>query len=108
MGKLKRAILPGLLLVAAYYAVLGGEYSWFELRDARAAVEEERADLGELERQIDSLRSWADSLQIDSVTLERIARERFGMIQDGEILYRFASPRDSTLPLTDTTNGTTR
>ena len=51
-----------MLLVAAYYAVFGGEYSWFELRDARAAVEEERADLGELERQIDSLRAWADSL----------------------------------------------
>ena len=42
MGKLKRAILPGMLLVAAYYAVFGGEYSWFELRDARAAVEQER------------------------------------------------------------------
>ena len=108
MGKLKRAILPGMLLVAAYYAVFGGEYSWFELRDARAAVEEERADLGELERQIDSLRAWADSLQIDSVTLERIARERFGMIRDHEILYLFAQPRDTTRLPTDTTSASSR
>ena len=33
-----------------------------------------------------------DSLESDSATLERIARERYGMIRDGEILYRFADP----------------
>lgn len=108
MHRLKKAILPGLLLLAAYYVVFGGEYSWFELRDARAAVEQEEDDLAELKRQIDSLRAWADSMQIDSVTLERIARERFGMIRDGEILYRFAQPRDSALALSDTTNGAMR
>ena len=108
MRRLKKAILPGLLLLAAYYAVFGGEYSWFELRDARAAVQQQEADLAELERQIDSLRAWADSMQIDSVTLERIARERFGMIRDGEILYRFAQPRDTTLAATDTTNAASR
>ncbi len=108
MHRLKKAILPGLLLLAAYYAVFGGEYSWFELRDARAAVEQGEADLVELRRQIDSLRAWADSMRIDSVTLERIARERFGMIRDGEILYRFAQPGDSMLALTDTTKGATR
>ena len=96
MQTLKRAILPGLLLVAGYYGVFGGEYSWFELRDARAAVEQEEVDLAELHRQIDSLRVWADSMQIDSVTLERIARERFGMIRDGVTLYRFAQPADTT------------
>jgi cell division protein FtsB len=106
--RLKKAILPGLLLLAAYYAVFGGEYSWFELRDVRAAVGEEEADLAELRRQIDSLRAWADSMRIDSVTLERIARERFGMIRDGETLYRFAQPEDSTLALTDTTTGPPR
>lgn len=105
MHTLKRAILPGLLLVAGYYAVFGGEYSWFELRDARAAVEQEDVDLAELHRQIDSLRAWADSMQVDSVTLERIARERFGMIRDGETLYRFAQPSDSNLPSADTTGG---
>jgi cell division protein FtsB len=45
-----------------------------------------------LGRQIDSLRAWADSLEVDSATLERIARERYGLIRDGETLYRFADP----------------
>ena len=95
-------------MLAAYYAVFGGEYSWFELRDARAAVEQEDVDLAELHRQIDSLRAWADSMQIDSVTLERIARERFGMIRDGETLYRFAQPNDSNLQSADSASGAAR
>jgi cell division protein FtsB len=95
-------------LLAAYYAVFGGEYSWFELRDTRAAVEQEEVDLAELHRQIDSLRAWADSMQIDSVTLERVARERFGMIRDGETLYRFAQPSDSNAQAPDTASGAGR
>ena len=90
IANLKRAIVPGLLLVVVYYAVFGGEYSIFELRAARASVEIERANLAELQLQIDSLRAWADSLQVDSATLERVAREEYGMIREGETLYRFA------------------
>jgi len=87
--RLKWAIVPGLLAIAVYYAVFGGEYSIFDLRAARASVEIEQDNLAELQFQIDSLRAWADSLQVDSATLERIAREEFGMITEGETLYRF-------------------
>lgn len=92
MRLLKRFVLPALLLLAAYYAVFGGEYSIFEVRRARAEVEAARAELAELEMRIDSLRARADSLENDPATLERIARERFGMIREGETLYRFAQP----------------
>jgi cell division protein FtsB len=94
MDRLKRSIVPGLLLVAAYFALFGGEYSLLELRAARAAAVTERDALVGLEHEIDSLRAWADSLEEDPTTLERVARERFGMIRDGETLYRFV-PADS-------------
>jgi cell division protein FtsB len=94
MGKLTMAVVPGLVLVAAYYALFGGEYSLLELRSARAAVVVEQENLATLEQQIDSLAAWADSLRNDPVTLERIAREQFGMIREGETLYRFAEPGD--------------
>jgi cell division protein FtsB len=90
MNRLQRAIVPGLLLAAAYYAVFGGEFSVFELRDARASLEVERAALVTVQTEIDSLEAWADSLQNDPLTIERIAREEFGMIREGETLYRFA------------------
>ncbi|MDP2955760.1 MAG: septum formation initiator family protein [Longimicrobiales bacterium] len=96
--KVKRLLLPGLLGLAAYYALFGGEYSYFELKATRAAAEREAAELKERRLQIDSLQAWADSLQVDSVTLERLARERFGMIREGEILYRFAEGDDSAPP----------
>jgi len=89
---LRKLFLPALLVLAAYYALFGGEYSLFELRRARADAERERAEMAALGRQIDSLRAWADSLEVDSPTLERIARERYGLIRDGETLYRFADP----------------
>ena len=102
--KVKRLVLPGLLSLAAYYAVFGGEYSYFELRAARQAAEQEEARLAERRRQIDSLQAWADSLEADSATLERLARERFGMIREGELLYRFAEPGDSAPPDTAEVN----
>ncbi len=102
---LGRLVLPGLFLVALYYAVFGGEYSWFELRATREAVERERAELEELRRRIDSLQALADSLETDSLTLERIARERFGMIRPGEVLYRFAPPEDSAPVRPDSAGG---
>ena len=95
MGRVRRVILPALLGLALYYALFGGDYSVFELRRARIEREREAAALAERRRQIDSLRAWADSLNVDSATLERIARERFGMIREGELLYRYAEPPDS-------------
>lgn len=93
--RVKKLVLPGLLGLAGYYALFGGEYSYFELRATRQAAEREARELQERRRQIDSLQAWADSLRLDSATLERLARERFGMVRPGEILYRFAEPEDS-------------
>jgi cell division protein FtsB len=86
---LKGLIMPALLIVAAYYAMFGGEYSLFELRSARAAVTAEQVSLGQLEARIDSLSAYADSVRTDPGTLERIAREDYGMIREGETLYKF-------------------
>jgi cell division protein FtsB len=93
VGKVRRLILPVLLGLAAYYAFFGGEYSLFELRNARKEVQVQGRELEALRREVDSLRAWVDSLQNDSATLERLARERFGMVREGEVLYRLAEPR---------------
>ena len=95
MGKVRRLILPALLGLAVYYAVFGGEYSLWELHGARKAIDTQRSELAVLQHEIDSLRAWADSLQNDSATIERLAREQYGMIREGEILYRFSEPPDS-------------
>jgi cell division protein FtsB len=89
VGRLTRFVFPGLLLVAGYYALYGGEYSVFEVRRARAELEQARIRLDSLEAVNAALAARADSLETDSATLERLAREQYGMIRDGEVLYRF-------------------
>jgi len=42
----------------------------------------------ELERQLDSLQRLAHALETDPAAQERAAREQFGMIRKGELLYR--------------------
>jgi cell division protein FtsB len=94
VARLTRLLLPGALLLAGYYAVFGGEYSIMDVRRARAARVAEEAEVERLRAENDSLRALVDSLANDPATLERLARERFGLIRDGEVLYRFA-PADS-------------
>ena len=37
----------------------------------------------------DSLEAWADSLESVPAVIEKVARERYGFIRDGEHLFRF-------------------
>ena len=85
-----RAQLAGWLgaVVLLALAVLGGEYNaidWFRLRRDVAAG---REALAQLQQEIDSLGALARALETNPAAQERAAREEFGMIRDGEILYR--------------------
>lgn len=95
MVKVRRLILPTLLGLAVYYAVFGGEYSLLELRKARKEIQAQEVELSLLRAEVEQLRARADSLENDPAMLERIARENFGMIRDGEVLYRAGEPEDS-------------
>jgi cell division protein FtsB len=96
-GTGRRLLWGGALALAGYYALWGGEYSAFHLvrlKKERIAAE---ARLAGTRAQVDSLRALAGKLEKDDDEVERIARERFGMIRDGELLYRFV-PVDSAVP----------
>ena len=82
----------GLLALAAF-ALLAGEYSTFDWLTLRRQVAEERTAIAELEIEVDSLQRLARALETDPAAQERAAREAFGMIRDGEILYRIVPQR---------------
>ena len=82
----------GLLALAAF-ALLAGEYSTFDWLTLRRQVAEDRAAIAELQIEVDSLQRLARALETDPAAQERAAREGFGMIRDGEILYRIVPPR---------------
>ena len=78
--------------VLALFALLGGEYGTFDWLTLRRQVAEERDAVADLEAEIDSLARVARALETDPAAQERAAREEFGMIKDGEILYRLVPP----------------
>jgi cell division protein FtsB len=89
MGRLTRILIPGLLLLSVYYAVFGGQFSVFDVHDARDEISGLSEELDQLRVENDSMRSWVESLESDPAVLERVAREEIGMIMPGERLYRF-------------------
>jgi cell division protein FtsB len=74
---------------ALYFALFGGDYSYFELRRVRREQAAEQLRLEQSRAEVEALKAREDSLLHDSATIERIARERYGLIRDGERLYRF-------------------
>ena len=96
-GTGRRLLWGGALLLAGYYALWGGEYSAFHLVRLKKERRDAEARLASTRAQVDSLRTLAGKLEKDDAEVERIARERFGMIRDGELLYRFV-PVDSAAP----------
>lgn len=75
-------------LVLGALAVFGGEYDTFDWLKLRRQLAEERQAVRELKAEIDSLAKLARDLETDPAAQERAAREEFGMIRDGELLYR--------------------
>lgn len=94
-----------LALGAVYFALFGGEYGYFDVRRIEKERAAEQAALAELRAHNRQLKARADSLEKNPATLERLAREKYGLIKPGERLYRFV---DSTAPRLDSADTTTR
>jgi cell division protein FtsB len=77
--------------------VEGGEYGTRELLALRRQGQEERRSIARLRLELDSLQRIERALRTDSATQERVAREQYGMIRDGELLYQVV-PRDTGRP----------
>ena len=101
----KLVIWSAVLLAAAFFAVQGGEYGTTDLFSQRARRATLAVVVDSLREEVDSLRRYRDAIARDPAVQERIAREEFGMIRSGELLYRFAEPGDSLPAPTDTVDG---
>jgi cell division protein FtsB len=83
------------LAFALYFGVQGGEYGTTDLLALRRQESSERSQVRRLRQVVDSLEREATAIERDLRVQERVARERFGMIRRGELLYRLVPP-DST------------
>jgi cell division protein FtsB len=78
----------------AAFAAEGGEYGTRDLLALRRQVRREKERMAQLRHEVDSLQDLEHLLKTDSATQERAARELYGMIRDGELLYQVV-PRDT-------------
>ena len=91
--KLRQLVTPRRLILAVVvlsllFGLEGGEYGTSDWLSLRADEREEGALVAELTREVDSLEVVLRRLQRDPATQERVAREQFGMIREGEFLFR--------------------
>lgn len=87
-GIVAAAVLAGLAFQAGEYGTL----DWLKLR--RQLLDERRA-VEDLTARLDSLERLSHALETDPVAQERAAREQFGMIRKGELLYRLVPKLDT-------------
>jgi cell division protein FtsB len=68
-----------------------GLFSILRMKGMKSALQDE---ISALETQRDSVAVYNDALRNDPETVERVAREEFGMIKDGETCYRVVLDED--------------
>ena len=82
-------------VVLAGLAFQAGEYGTVDWLKLRGQLLQERRAVRDLEVELDSLARLARALETDPAAQERAAREQFGMIRRGEILYRLVPQTDT-------------
>ena len=95
---IRKALAGAVIAAALYFLIWGGEYSFLDLWRLERQYEREVAELEAVRAEVAELRERADSLATDSAALERLARERYGLIREGERLYRFVEPDSGEAP----------
>ena len=80
------------LLLAAFFARQGGIFSAADLRALEQKEIASKLQAAKLQQEVDSLALFADSLEHDPAVQERVARESFGMLRPGELIFTISAP----------------
>jgi len=75
------------LIVAAAFAYWGGTFSEPNYRALRRDEARAVREVARLQHEVDSMRIYRDSLATNPVVQERRAREIFGMVRPGELMF---------------------
>ena len=75
------------LLLAAAYEFVGGDYGFYRIQNQKRQIETLKVEIRKMRADNESLRRHAALLESDPATIEKIARERYGMIKPGEAVY---------------------
>ncbi len=74
-------------LIVAAYEFVGGDYGFYRTRNQKRQIELLKAEIQKMRADNEALRRHVALLENDPVTIEKIARERYGMARSGETVY---------------------
>lgn len=98
MSPVRRTVTAAGIIAVAYFAVEGGEWGTVALWRQRAHRAALADSVAAMTRMVDSLERYKRLVLTDPATQERIAREQFGYVRAGEVVYKVYDPvaRDTT------------
>ncbi len=82
------------VVVVLVYLFVGGSDGFYAQWEVSREIDELREEIADMRVQIARERELIERLQSDMELIERIARERDGMVLPGEQVYRVVSPSD--------------
>jgi len=94
--KLSRFLGGTVVIGGLAFGYAGGEYSTEDWRTRRENIAAEQGAIARLVVEIDSMRREVEALETDPTAQERAARERFGMLRPGELMYRIERVPEAT------------
>ena len=95
---LRIAVRVSALAVFVYF-ILGGNYGLINLLSLKLQRDNLEAQNQVLEEEVDRLSTQKESLISDPKVIERIAREEYGMIKDGEFVYVLITGEEGNNPI---------
>ncbi len=84
-NKVKSALI--LLAILFLYSFIFSDYGLMERFSLEIKLKETKKEVKENKKTSDSLKKIIFKLKTDSLEIERIAREQYGMIKDGEEIF---------------------
>lgn len=82
-------LLLCLALIALVYSFLFGNMGYIKYRELKKNEKRLLTEINQIARNNDSLKQEIDLLKKDQVYLEKYAREKFGLVKPGEMIFQF-------------------
>jgi cell division protein FtsB len=97
-GALRKLLIAGLVGITAYILLMG-DYSIFHVASHVFRKQEMLEEISSMEAVRDSLIEERKRVEEDSLELERLAREKIGMVREGERVFKAIVVDGDSLPL---------
>lgn len=91
IGQMVIIVLIGILI----YVLLFGDYGVWRIRAMQKEIERQQQEIEQLKAEQDSLQQERWRLINDPEYIEKLAREKYGMQKDDEVVYKFPEAEKS-------------